>query len=277
MDWDKIVGSLADDVEFEIGGEKVKGADLKGYFNNQRTTLAQREQALQAAQNDLTAAKKFQEETSALFAAAARMPVDQGGGDQDRRPPVLTDEFSTYENDPLLGDFAKKFKGRLSKEMREEIIGELKPTLEAIRNETGQVTRFALIDRNQRDFKEAGEWPDGWDYRKAQDYAKEHNYWLPNGGDKYGLADVRRIHTEVTEPIRRSRFEEETRKNAREEAVKALRAEGATISMPNRTMGGGGKPVQVKGRNGEEILSNALRQAEQDLDTVRMLEGMRSN
>lgn len=276
MELDKILDKIKDEIELDLGEDagKLKGAELKSYLKQKINEISDRDTRLQAANTEIGNLRKYQQDTSALFAAAAQQqPTDerrtQPGAEQ-------LDEFqASYGNDPLFKDVFGKYEGRISKKMREEIIGELKPLLDGMSSRNEQLTRFSLLEKNQRDFRDAGEWPEGWNYQKAQEYAKDKGYWLPNGGKQYGMADIERIHGEVTEPIRRQKFEETVRQSAREEAVKALRAEGAVISMPQRSMGGGATPVQVKGKTGEEILSNALGQAGQDLETMRMLDGLR--
>lgn len=274
MDLDKLFTELPDDVEIDLGGErgKIKGAELKTFFSGTRSQLSERDQRLQQNQQEIARLKKYEEDTSALFAAAARMPSDQPA----RQEPAVNPNDYDPMNDPLLGEPFKKYHERYGKKIREEVAGEFTPLIGELRTRNDAVTRALFDERQERQFRDAGEWPEGWSLQKAREYAKEKGYWQPNGGAQWGLADIGRIHGEVTEPIRRAKWEEDTKKNAREEAIRSLRAEGATISIPQRSMGGGGKPVQVKGKNGEEIISSALAQAGQDMETMRMLEGLRN-
>lgn len=275
FDFDKMFGQVGDDQELDLGAAgKVKAGELKSFFAERNREIQSRDQRLQTLEPEVTRLRKFEQDTASVFTRLNQMPLDEPVARAAAADPNLDEFDKTYGNDPLLGDFAKKYRTKLTKELKEEFMGEIRPTIEALNARNDQLTRFSLLERNQRDFKEAGDWPEGWNYQKAQKYAEEKNYWVP-GGQPYGVADIGRIHSEVTEPIRRSKFEDDVRAKAREEALEALRKEGVAFTMPNRSMGGGAKPVEVKGRNGEEIIGNAISQAAQDMETRRMLEGLR--
>jgi hypothetical protein len=292
MDLEALAAKLTDDQELEFAGEKIKAADLKSYLTTAKTERERLAADVNRFKTEAeTVAKRFQDfegGTSALLKEAARLAADDGS---TSRPAALSpaaddDGFSEYEKDPLFGPFTKKYGKRVLADVKREVLEpfvntELTPLLKQMRQTNEQQAALLFDERQRREFREAGDWPENFDLESARKYGRERNYFVPGSvkvlpdGRQAGLVDLRRVHDEVMEPIRRNKWETEIKTKAEQEAMERLRANYQIIPIPNREMTGGGpKRVVAKGRTADEIIGNSMNEAMKDADTVRRLQAL---
>lgn len=294
IDLMSLADQLEDDAVLEIGGQKLSGADLKAWANGNRQAVAQYQTQLNTAQGELANLQKrfstFQDSTGALMRAAAteaarelNNPTGNGNGNGNGAPAVQADpEWATYENDPLFSPFARTFERRVlnsidSSYFKPWVEKELMPHLNDIRRRNQVLEGLLLDERQRREYRELGEWPENYDIEQARKVGMEREYYLPgtvqvdpNSGRRFGIVDVKRVHGDVMGPILQTKRDEEIKSQALEEATRRLRMEGVIIAPPNRTMTGA-PPVRAKGSTAEEIFGNVMEEAGKDLETQRAL------
>lgn len=282
VDWDKIAEKLGDDLELDLGDDvKLKGSDLKQFFTGTKGEMSRRDAEIAARDQELNSLRKYQQDTSALFGQAAQLasqeraqPTQPTGAAAHLTP---SDRFEEeYGNDPLFGAFAKRYDEHSRKRVEEEILkpfieNQLAPELKRRDDTINVVTRLLLDERQRREFREAGEWPEGTDLEAARKFGTERRYLVP-GAEQFGLVDFRRVNDELMTPIRHQKALEAARQEGAEEAATRLRAGTNIIQMPNRTGGGGPKgPTRRGGSAADDVIGNALNEAAQDRETLKLL------
>jgi len=288
IDWDKIAEKLADSTAFELGldGEdepvKMTGAELKAFVNQNKTVLQQRSQELAQRDQELVRLKKYEADTSALFGQAARIasqpdpaPTRPTGAAANLAP---ADRFEEeYGADPLFSPFSKRYDEHVDRRVRENILkpfvdNELAPEFKQLRETNLTLSRLLLEERQRREFREAGEWPEGTDLETARKFGIERRYLVP-GAEQFGLVDFKRVNDDVMTPIRHKKELELARAEGAEEAAMRLRQTTNIIQMPNRT-GGGGPKGPSRGSVGESAIDKALGEAAQDRETIKLLSAL---
>lgn len=285
---EELATKLADDMEIPLGEDgTIKGADLKSWLTENKKQLGGRETQLAESQKEIERLRKYEADTSKLFETAARLAGQEDAAAQAARaaaPPVnsgspVDDDFAEFERDPLFGQYSKKFSAKMMRDIQSGLFApwvekELKPQFEAINRNHQILTNALLEERQSRTYREAGDWPEGYDMRKVVEHGREKKFFVP-GGEQFGLVDIRRVHDDVMGPINRQKEIDRIRQEAKEEALREFRQGANVIQLPNREMGGGRKPVAAKGRTPDEIFSNAMTEAANDLQTQRMIMGIK--
>lgn len=290
IDWDKVTKGIADDAEFAVDGQVVKGADLKAYLQDRNAEISRRPdpKTFEQIQAENAALKKQNAEMSQIFGMAANQAAQEpnepvgGRGVAQGLSAAEPDEFEQeFGRDPVFGKFSKMFKGRILKDLDGELFEpwvnkQLKPALKQITDRNSMLENLLIESRQKDDFREAGEWPEGMDFRAAREEGIKRGMFVPNGqGAQY--VDMRRVRDELMRPVEQERFVSKAKQEAMEEAVRTLRMSGNVIEMPNRGMGQAPKVVKAKGRTPDEIFGNVVNEAASDTDTQRMLTGMMNN
>jgi hypothetical protein len=292
IDWDKIAEKLADDSAFDLGldGEeqpvKLTGADLKAFVNQNKSALQARQAEIAARDAELGPLRKYQQDTSALFGQAARIASQP---DEPRQPQRATgaagnlapaDRFEEeYSNDPLFSPFAKRYDEHTERRVRDNILKpfveqELAPEFQQLKQTNNVLTRLLLDERQRREFREAGEWPEGTDLEKARQYGTERRYLVP-GAEQFGLIDFKRVNDDMMTPIRHQKALEAARAEGAEEAATRLRQNTNIIQMPNRGGGGGAKgPSRRVAGSADSVIDAALGEAAQDRETLKLLSAL---
>jgi hypothetical protein len=283
---------LGDDASIELNGEKYTGAEIKQWAGSQRQTLQERDQAIQAERAERAAlAKRFEQfegSTSALLRAAAAQAAQETSvtnGNGNAAPPV-DPEWQTYEQDPLFAPFAKAQEKRIFNQLDNNyfkpwVEKQLNPVVDGLRRQNEVLSTMLIDERQHREYRDLGEWPDKFDLNTARNYGTERGYFVPNTtrqdpstGRTVGIVDLNRVHGDVMGPILQSKRDKEREQEITERVTRELRMNANVINMPNRAMGGP-PPVRAKGKTAEEIFTNAANEALQDPDTQRALAALR--
>jgi len=286
INWDELADKVADDLELELGEDiKLKGAELKAFLKQQKADLAARQADIAVRDQELGALRKYQADTTALFGQAARLASapDPERQQQQRATGAAgnlapADRFEEeYGNDPLFGPFAKRYGERVMRDVKENLFKpfieqELAPELRK-RDETNRVlTGLLLNERQLREFKEAGEWPEGTDFETARKLGTEKRYYVP-GAEQLGVLDFRRLNQDLMAPILQERLIKKAREEGAEEAATRLRQTTNIIQMPNRS-GGGGPKGPTREAVGSSAIDKAIGEAAQDRETVKLLSAL---
>lgn len=287
MDLATLAEKLADDATIELGGEKFTGADLKAYVGGTREVMTQREQELAAerAAHGQTRQRfeQFEGSTSALLrAAAAEAARDTGNGNGGNGNPPADPDWQLYEQDALLGPFAKAYKKRLMTELDQEyfqpwVQKQLSPLIQQQQRQQELLTTMAIEERQHREYRDLGDWPDKFDLNQARNYGNERGYFVanttrmdPQSGRTVGVVDLNRVHGEVMGPILQTKRDAEREREITERVTRELRMNLNPIDPLNRTLGGH-PAVKAKGKTAEEIFGNVIQDAAQDPETGRLL------
>lgn len=288
MDLDKILEGLPDDTEVDFGGEigKFKAGELKGHVNGIKGRLAQTEQTLLTRTGEVQQLASANREMSALMGEAARQAGIETQQEQlrlqqqQRQRGEETDPFNQqYGSDPVLGAFARDYEPHLMRKVSETVIKplfdkEVSPLLGRMQQENQLLQSLLYDERQAREYREAGEWPENMNFEAARKLGREKGYFVRNG-EKAGYVDIPRLHGEVMGPILQQKREDGIRKETEEATARNLRMTGNVISMPARTGGVASKQVKVKGSSADSIIGGVLEQAAGDLETQRLLTGLR--
>jgi hypothetical protein len=298
LNLNELASKLADDLEVDFGeGGKVKAADLKAWATQSQSEIERRDQALSERERQFGDLQNeygnFRKGVTQLFQQAAAEASN--GGNQQVNPAALAalrqtggaddDEFAEYSNDPLFGPFAKKYEKRLLKDFEDRLINplfeqRLKPYIDQLQQGQQQVANVLLDERQRREYRDLGEWPEKFDLESARRYARERNYYVPGtvyrgaDGSIQGMVDLHRVNQEVMTPLRHKALEERLTQEAEEKALTRLRQNFNVIPIPNREMGGK-QQVKAKGSSPDQIFGNAMNEAAQDMNTLRQLQGIR--
>jgi len=285
-----LADSISDDATLELGGQKVTGADLKAWAAQQRSTLTEREAALQVERQQRENLQKtyeqFQNSTSLLFREAARAAAEGGdgsGANGGAGAPLRGDpDWELYEKDPVFGPYTQKLQERMLKNLDESyfkpwIERQLSPIISRLESRASTAERGWIDERQRREYNELKEWPDKFGLDQARQYGAEHNLWMegtarqdPQTGRWTGVVDLNRVHQSVMGPELQKRRDEQIRKEAEENTLKNLRQNYNVIPLPNRSMSGS-PPVKPKGSTPEEIIGNSIAEAANDPDVQRNL------
>jgi hypothetical protein len=291
IDWDKIAEKLADDTAFDLGLEgeepvKLTGAELKAFVAQNKTALQQRQQEIAARDQELGSLRKYRDDTSALFGQAAKIASQPDPDPRQQRPTgaaanlTPADRFEEdYGSDPLFSPFAKRYDEHVDRRVRDNILKpfvetELAPELQQLKKTNDTLARLLLEERQRREFREAGEWPEGTDLEKARQYGTERRYLVP-GAEQFGLIDFKRVNDDMMTPIRHQKALEAARAEGAEEAAARLRQNTNIIQMPNRGGGGGAKgPSRRVAGSADSVIDAALGEAAQDRETLKLLSAL---
>jgi hypothetical protein len=293
LDLYTLAEKLADDASIELNGEKYTGAELKAWAGSQRQTLTERETAIAAERAEKAAlAKRFEQfegSTSALLrAAAAEAARDDGAGNGNRNGggADVDPEWAPYETDPLFSPFAKAYSKRVLGELDSNyfkpwVEKQLNPVVDELRRSNQALTTMLIDERQHREYRDLGDWPDKFDLGKARQVGAEKGYYVsgttrqdPSTGRVVGVVDLNRVHGEVMGPILQTKRDADKEAEITERVTRELRMNANVIAMPNRSMSGA-PPVKAKGHTAEEIFGNALNDAAADAETQRALVGLR--
>jgi hypothetical protein len=145
IDWDKVTKGIADDAEFAVEGQVVKGAELKAYLAERNAEISRRPdpQTFEQIRTENAALRKQNADMASIFNVAAReagtesehVPTGGRGVAANLSEP---DEFEQeFGQDPVFGKFAQKFEGRLMKRLDNNLFApwvdkELKPAFKKI-------------------------------------------------------------------------------------------------------------------------------------------------
>ena len=290
IDWDKIAEKLADDTALDLGldGEepvKLTGAELKSFVKENRAAIQARQAEIAARDQELGVLRKYQQDTSALFGQAARI-ASQPDPAQPSRPTgpagnlTPADRFEEeFGNDPLFSPFAKRYDEHVDKRVKENILKpfietELAPEFQQLKKTNDTLARLLLEERQRREFREAGEWPEGTDLDKARQHGIERRYFVP-GAEQFGLIDFKRVNDDLMTPIRHQKALEQARQEGAEEAAARLRAGTNIIQIPNRSGGGGPQgPTRRVAGSADSVIDAALGEAAQDRETLKLLSAL---
>jgi hypothetical protein len=292
IDWDKIAEKLADDTAFDLGldGEeqpvKLTGAELKAFVAQNKSALAQRQAEIAARDTELGTLRQYQKDTTALFGQAARIASQPDPETRQTRASgpagnlTPADRFEEeFGSDPLFSPFAKRYDEHVDRRVRENILkpfvdNELAPEFKQLRDTNLTLSRLLLEERQRREYREAGEWPEGTDLEAARKFGLERRYLVP-GAEQFGLVDFRRVNDDMMTPIRHKQELEKARSEGAEEAAMRLRTNTNIVQMPNRTGGGGPKgPSRRAGGSADNVIDQALGEAAQDRETLKLLSAL---
>jgi len=277
---DELMAKLGDDAPIPLGEDgSIKGADLKQYLTSTRGEIENRDKTLAQLQAENARLKKYEADTAVLFRTAAEqaaLETQNPPVDPRLRQQPLSDEDQEYAqltSDPLYKPMVSKVLPRYLQEREEKLLGKLTPEFQKIQQQNQQLTNALLSMQIEKQYRDAGEWPEGFDLKKVIETGRERRYFIP-GGEQFGLVDVNRVHNEVMTPIQRQKEIEKARQEGAEQALLQMRQNPNVVMMPNRD-GVGGKKLVAKGRTPDEILSNSMAEAANDLATIRSISGMK--
>lgn len=278
---DEVMSKLADDAMFQLDeNTSMKGSELKAYLNETRGEIAKRDQTLGQYDAEIKRLRQYEADTSTLFKTAAELAAAEGQNPpldprlrQQQQSTDDEEEYTALTRDPLYAPVIKKVLPRALKEYGAEIENRFKPQFDNMTKQNQMLTNALLQMQTEANYRNAGEWPEGWDLNKVIETGRQQRLFVP-GGEQYGLVDVKRVHDAVMTPIQRQQEIEKIRAEAKEEALREFRMGANVIQMPNREIGGA-KRVIAKGTKPEDIIANSLNEAGQDLATQRLLQGIK--
>lgn len=279
---------IADDTEISFGGQKFTAADFRSFLNSQDEALnAERSRiASLTAERDGYRTKHDElanTQRALLEAAQQQVNADRTSAanpPRSSRPDIDPDSpLAQYLNDPVLGDYTRRLLENgvpevVARKVLQPLIDkELKPAFDGIGAGLKQLGQMQAVLQAQNDYRDAGEWPKDekgttMSLAEAAKYGRDNRIFLP-GTD---TVDIKRVHHEVTAPMREAAMREQFRKEERAAVEKEMReqygVDAAMLTAPNRTVSR--KPVKAKGNGAEEVMNNAFIDMQHDPDFARI-------
>lgn len=258
MNLDQILSdekTFTDDMEMQLGENKVKLGDLRGLTKAKQKELSDRIEAAKVReQKTLELANKTAEIYSNLQTAQEEIEKQR----TVRQP--SDEDFDTNE-------WWKPVRERLTAREKEEKA--LKEQVERLSNAFTQALTIFSEDRWEQEFernsdklKKNPQYKD-WDYTKARDYAAQHKLL-----DRHGLPSVSKAIAELT----RADEKEEIRRQAFEEGKRAgeQRSRMAAMARPTSAAGGASRPAG-KGLDPNQNFNDLNEAVGDDPELVEML------
>lgn len=227
----KDTAKFADDYEIPFGEDRIRLGDIRAQLNSAQTEAQQRAAEVAAAQEREAA---YQNTLRALEAARSQ---------QSAPPPPPQDQPDP--NAELYDDkWTRGFQDRLLKAAQLEIQKSITPFTQQIQNwqqqmnvGTQALTRMLLETRTNQDYRDAGEWPEGYSPVRAFKEAMDKGYI----DRTTGTPDIKKLHYELMEPTRVQKAVADAvaqaRKDERERLLAEMRDKSgknmALVSRPN--------------------------------------------